>query len=135
MRKRAENYQIDRVFIFMKTFDQDELSVHALGLLYTYITFITSPEPSGSKGELIMSIPFIRPSSSVRLSTTFQEFLLQNCLAYQSQISCEASMGKGNESLFKWSMSHDPGLTSTHFTTRANLIVYVFKWGNCYKVI
>ena len=37
----------------------------------------------------------------------FKHLLLQNCLANQSQILCGASLGRGDESLYKWSRSHD----------------------------
>ena len=38
----------------------------------------------------------------------FKHLLLQNSLANESQILCGASMGRGNESLFAASGSHDP---------------------------
>ena len=59
-------------------------------------------------GELI-GYPWIRlPSSSVRSSVhIFKHLLLRNRLANQSQILCGASLGRGNESLYKWSRSHD----------------------------
>ena len=37
----------------------------------------------------------------------FISFFLRNCLTDRSQILCEASMGWGNESLIKWSISLD----------------------------
>ena len=40
-------------------------------------------------------------------STLFRHLLLRNCWVNQSQISYGASMGLGNESLFKWSWSYD----------------------------
>ena len=43
----------------------------------------------------------------VRPSTIFKDLLLQNRWANQKQISCEASMGRGKESLFGSSGSHD----------------------------
>ena len=74
----------------------------------TYI--FSSPEPSGSQGELI-----VYPYSGVRVSsllsssssTMFKHLLLRNRFANQSQILCGASLGRGNESLYKWSRSHD----------------------------
>ena len=74
---------------------------------------ISSPEPLGSQGELIVypwsgvrrpSVvrPSVRPSS-----TMLKHLLLGNRLADQSQILCEASLGRGNQSLYKWSRSHD----------------------------
>ena len=61
-------------------------------------------------GELI-GYPWIqRPLSSsvVRPSVhIFKRLLLRNRLANQSQILCGASLGRGNESLYKWSRSHD----------------------------
>ena len=71
---------------------------------------ISSPEP--------YSIPMVRrpasvvrrPSSVVRRPSSvhiFKLLLLWNRLTNQSQISCGASLGRGNESLHKWSRSHD----------------------------
>ena len=49
------------------------------------------------------SIPMVRrPSVHI-----FKDLLLQNHLANQSQILCGASLGRGNESLFAVSGSHD----------------------------
>ena len=73
----------------------------------------SSPEPSGSQGELIVypwsgvrrpASVVRRPSSSVLI---FKLLLLWNRLTNQSQISRGASLGRGNESLNKWSRSHD----------------------------
>ena len=57
------------------------------------------------KGELIV-YPWsgVRPSSVVHI---FKHLLLWNRLANQSQILCGASLGRGNESLFAASGSHD----------------------------
>ena len=41
------------------------------------------------------------------ISIMFKHLLLGNCLANQSQTSCGASLGRGKESLYKWSRSHD----------------------------
>ena len=41
------------------------------------------------------------------MTIIFKDLLLLNCLANQSQTSCGASLGRGNESLYKWSRSHD----------------------------
>ena len=46
-------------------------------------------------------------SSVVRPSTIFKDLILQNRWASWSQISCGASMGRGNESLFGASVTHD----------------------------
>ena len=35
-----------------------------------------------------------------------QQLFLRNCLANQSQTVCGASLGRGNESVYKWSRSH-----------------------------
>ena len=70
---------------------------------------ISSPEPLGSQGELIV-YPSSRRPSGVRWrpsSTLFKDLLLRNRLANQSQILFGASLGRGNESLYKWSRSHD----------------------------
>ena len=53
-------------------------------------------------GRASLSIVRRRPSS-----TLFKHLLLRNQSANQSQISYGASMGWGNESLLKWSWSHD----------------------------
>ena len=53
----------------------------------------------------------VRPSfvypSSVVVVNNFKHLLLQNRLLDQSQILCGASLGRGNESLFAASGSHD----------------------------
>ena len=68
--------------------------------------FVSSPEPLGSQGELIVypwSVvhPSVRPSSSTMLKH------LENRLDDQSQILCGASLGRGNKILFVASGSHD----------------------------
>ena len=47
------------------------------------------------------------PASVRRPFTMLKDLLLQNCLANQSQILYAASLGRGNESLFAASGSHD----------------------------
>ena len=59
-------------------------------------------------GELIVMVR--RPSVAVRPSFT----MLQNRLANQSQILRGASLGRGNESLFAASGSHDQGGRHAH---------------------
>ena len=81
-------------------------------LLSTYLflrnrPFFSSPEPLGSQGELIVYQWIRRPSSVRPSSTMLKHLLLGNRLADQSQILCGASLGRGNESLYKWSRSHD----------------------------
>ena len=51
------------------------------------------------------SVVVRRPSSSV--VNNFKRLLLQNRLPDQCQILCGASLGRGNESLFAASGSHD----------------------------
>ena len=46
-----------------------------------------------------------RPSASS--FTMLKDLLLRNCFANQSQILCGASLGRGNDSLFAASGSHD----------------------------
>ena len=66
-------------------------------------------------GELIGYIGLRRPSVVVVVvrrrrrtsSSTLFKHLLRNHWASQSQISYGASMGWGNECLFKWPWSHD----------------------------
>ena len=41
------------------------------------------------------------------MTTIFKHLLHWNRLANQSQILCGASLGRGKESLYKWSRSHD----------------------------
>ena len=67
---------------------------------------ISSPEPLGSQGELIVYQWIWRPSSRPS-STMLKHLLLGNRLADQSQILCGASLGRGNVSLYKRSRSHD----------------------------
>ena len=67
-------------------------------------------------GELI-GYPWIRrpSSSSVRPSVhIFKHLLLRNRLTNQSQILCEAFLGRGDESLYKWSWSHDQDGRNAH---------------------
>ena len=75
---------------------------------------ISSPEPLGSQGELIVYPSSRRPSSVVRRPSSvvvvvnnFKHLLLQNRWADQSQILCGASLGRGNDILFTASGSHD----------------------------
>ena len=62
-------------------------------------------------GELIvyqsLRRPSVRLSSVVRLSTFSNIFFSENHWANWTQISYGESLGQGNESLFKWSWSHD----------------------------
>ena len=72
------------------------------------IVIISSPEPRLT-GELI-GYPWIRRRHRRRPSSVrshFQTSSPPNRLANQSQILCGASLGRGNESLYKWSRSHD----------------------------
>ena len=83
------------------------LGAHSL-LVADNLPFISSPEPLGSQGQLIVYPSSRRPWSSVRCpSTIFKDRLLSKHLANQSQILSGASFGRGNESLYKWSRSHD----------------------------
>ena len=72
----------------------------------------SSSEPLGS----LVSLKYSHGQSSsiCPSSTSFKDHLLQNCLAYQSQISYGASVGWGNESLFVGSGSHDQDDRHTH---------------------
>ena len=74
--------------------------------------FISSPEPLGSQGELIVYPSSRRPSvvrrrSSSSVVNNFKHLLLRNRWADQSQILCGASLGRGNDILFAASGSHD----------------------------
>ena len=77
-----------------------------------FVVVFSSPEPKAHRWAF--SIPMLRrPSSVVRPSSVrpsvhnFKHLLLWNRLANQSQILCGASLGRGNESLFAASGSHD----------------------------
>ena len=71
------------------------------------VLWFSSPEPLGSQGKLIV-YPWSCFHLSVRRSSTILKvLLLWNQWSNQSQISCEASLGRGNKSLYKWSRSHD----------------------------
>ena len=76
-RKLARNEQMDRKFMFMKIFWAQGLVFSCPGVVYMYMTKI------------------------------FKHLLLENHLAIQSQTLCGASLGRGNDSLYKWSRSHD----------------------------
>ena len=60
---------------------------------------------------LTYSIPMLRRpallSSSSSSFTIFKNLLLRNRLANQSQFLCGAFLGRGNQSLYKLSRSHD----------------------------
>ena len=72
-------------------------------------------------GELIVyTCSGVRPYVVVH---NFKHLLLQNPLLYQSQILCGASLGRGNESLFATSGSHDQEKKRRYFwlTSRKHL--------------
>ena len=56
-----------------------------------------------------------RPSASVHI---FKHLLLQNRMTDQSQILCGASLGRGNESLFAASGSHDQDGRHAHIWSK-----------------
>ena len=64
-------------------------------------------------GELIV-YPWSGRRPSVVVVYNFKHLLLRNRMANQSQILCGASMGKGNESLFAASGSHDQDGCNAH---------------------
>ena len=71
---------------------------------------ISSPEPLGSQGELIVYPSSRRLSVRCPLSVVvnnFKHLLLRNRWADQSQTLCGASLGRGNDILFAASGSHD----------------------------
>ena len=76
-------------------------------------TFISSPEPKAPRWAI--SIP-VTPASAVRLSSVniFKHLLLWNHWANLTQISYGDSLGWGNQSLFKWSWSHDQNGRHAH---------------------
>ena len=83
-----------------------------LSIFAADVNNFSSPEPLGSQGELLLYPSSRRPSvvrrrPSVRPSTFFKDLLLLNHLVNQSQILCGASLGRVNESLYKWSRSYD----------------------------
>ena len=68
-------------------------------------------------GELIgFSWSSVHPSCIVVINN-FKHLLLQNRLPDQSQILCGASLGRGNESLFAASGSHDQDGRQAHIKT------------------
>ena len=61
----------------------------------------------------------VRRRSSVRRPfTMLKHLLLRNCLANQSQNLCGASLGRGNESLFAASGSHDQDGRHAHIWSK-----------------
>ena len=73
---------------------------------------IRSPEPKAPRW--VFSIP-LTPASLVLPSVNiFKHLLLWNHRANQTQISYGDSLGWGNESLFKWSWSHDQDGSHAH---------------------
>ena len=76
-----------------------------------FVLFIfSSPEPKahGWANSIPVTPASVRRLSSVRPSVhNFKHLLLWNHWANQTQISYGDSLGRGNESLFKWSWSHD----------------------------
>ena len=81
--------------------------------------FISSPEPLGSQGELIVYPSSRRPSSVVVVVVNnFKHLLLQNRWADQSQILCGASLGRGNDILFAPSGSHDQDGRHAHIWSK-----------------
>ena len=106
--KLAAKDYTDWIILLMKKIWPQGVVCPCPGAIYLYMTTIfSSPEPSGSQGELI-----VYPYPGVgcrrrRHQTMFKHLFLWNRFANQSQILCGASLGRGNESLYKWSRSHD----------------------------
>ena len=107
--KRRHKF-IKKIFIR----DQDSHRVHTFSRIQSHIilkfacniwnpnstTFISSPEPLGSQGELIVyPCSGVRPSVVRHHPSTIFKHLPRNRLANQSQILCGASLGKGIRSL------------------------------------
>ena len=87
---------------------------HGFSPMFAFICIFSSPEPKAPSWAI--SIPMtpasgVRPSvvrPSIRPSVNiFKHLLLRNHWANWTQISYGDSLGWGNESLFKWSWSHD----------------------------
>ena len=78
-RKLGRNEQMDRRFMFIKIFWLRWLSAPVPGAIYMYMY----------------------------MTKIFKHLLLRNRSANQSKTLCGASSGRGNESLFNWSRSHD----------------------------
>ena len=68
---------MDRIFVFMKNFCPQGVVCPCPRAIYMYMTMI------------------------------FKHHLLRNRLANQSQTLCRASLGRGDEILYKWSRSHE----------------------------
>ena len=77
-----------------------------------FLIFISSPEPLGSQGELIV-YPSSRRPASVVFVNNFKHLLLRNRLADQSQILCGASFGKGTIFCSRH-LGHMTKMTATH---------------------
>ena len=81
---------------------------YVLYLFFCYMKYVLAHLSRRLIGELIVypwsGVRRRRPSSS---STMLKHLLLRNRLADQSQILCEASLGRKNEILFAASASHD----------------------------
>ena len=80
-----------------------------------YSGVISSPELKAHRGAcriLMVRRPAICPA--IRPSTMLKDVLLKNRLANQSQILCEASLGRGKESLFTASGLHDQDSHHAH---------------------
>ena len=83
----------------IKDYVQNTVKVKKVEIL----RFFSSPEPLGS----LVFLWYRHALSSVPPSTIFKDLLLQNHWAIRSQISCGASMGRGNENLLGAFGSHD----------------------------
>ena len=66
-------------------------------------------------------LPLPRGYICIYYITIIFKHLLQNCMASQSQIICEASMGRGNESFFRVSVSHDQDGCHAHISLKLRL--------------
>ena len=70
-----------------------------------------TPEPKAHRCQWSGVRPRRLPSSSVH---NFKRLLLRSHLANQSQILCGASLGRKNESMYKWFRSHDQDGRDAH---------------------
>ena len=71
-------------------------------------------------GELIGYTWIRRPSVVVRPSTFSNIFSSETAWPKKSQILCGASLGRGNESLYKWSRSHDQDGRHAHIWQKSS---------------
>ena len=92
---------VQSLYILNTKFQDTKQPFHGIALV-DHLTLFSSPEPQAHQ----VSSSYPHDPASVRPSSALFK-ALRNRLANESQISCGASVIRGNESLYKWSRSHD----------------------------